>query len=91
LLKSEQLDPSRIKVVMPPQISPAFVGRLSDTIHVDRERVVDIASEGTDLYTSSLPYTLEYVQEHQLVESGDIGLIISVGSGLQVGCATYHF
>ena len=91
LLKSEQLELSRIKVVMPPQISPAFVGRLSDTIHVDRERIVDIAREGADLYTSSLPYTLEYVQKHQLVEPGDIGLIISVGSGLQVGCATYHF
>ncbi len=91
LLKSEQLDLSRIKVVLPPQISAAFAGRLSDVLQVERARVVDIARAGADLYTSSLPYTLEYVQEHQLVTPGDIGLIISVGSGLQVGCATYHF
>ena len=91
LLKSEQLERSQIKVVLPPQISAAFAGRLSDVLQVERERVVDIACEGADLYTSSLPYTLEYVQEHQLVGPGDIGLIISVGSGLQVGCATYHF
>lgn len=27
----------------------------------------------------------------RLVKSGDVGLIISVGSGLQVGCSTYRF
>lgn len=91
LLKSEQLDLSRIKVVMPPQISPAFSGKLSEALHVEPERVVTIARAEADLYTSSLPYAFAYVQEHQLVEPGDIGLIISAGSGLQVGCATYYF
>lgn len=91
LLKSEQLELSRIKVVMPPQISPAFARKLRDALHIEPGRVVDIARTGADLYTSSLPHTLAYVQEHQLVEPGDIGLIISAGSGLQVGCATYYF
>lgn len=91
LLKSEQLDLSLIKVVMPPQISPTFTGKLSDALHIEPGRVVDIARAGADLYTSSLPQTFAYVQEHHLVEPGDIGLIISAGSGLQVGCATYYF
>jgi amino acid adenylation domain-containing protein len=91
LLKSEQLELSQIKVVMPPQISPAFVAKVSAALHLDRERVVDIARNGVDLYTSSLPCTLQYVQEQRLVEPGDIGLIVSAGSGLQVGCATYYF
>jgi 3-oxoacyl-[acyl-carrier-protein] synthase III len=44
-----------------------------------------------DLYTSALPYAFQYVQEQQLVQPGDIGLIINVGAGIQVGCATYYF
>lgn len=91
LLESEQLDISRVKVVMPPQISPAFVESIGDALHVERERIVNVAADGADLFTSSLPYALEYVREHQLAGPGDIGLIISAGSGLQVGCATYHF
>jgi 3-oxoacyl-[acyl-carrier-protein] synthase III len=52
---------------------------------------VDIAHAGNDLYTSSLPYTLQHVREQNLVQSGDVGLIITAGSGIQVGCATYYF
>jgi amino acid adenylation domain-containing protein len=91
LLSVEQLDRSRIKVVLPPQISSEFVGSLSDELGLDKHIIVNIARYGADLFTSSLPYTLQYVQEHEMVQSGDIGLIITVGSGLQVGCATYYF
>ena len=31
------------------------------------------------------------VREQGLVQPGDIGLIVAVGSGIQVGCATYYF
>jgi amino acid adenylation domain-containing protein len=91
LLEVEHLDRSCIKLVLPPQISPAFVASLSDALGFAKDIIVDIAQENADLFTSSLPYTLHYVQKHHMVQPGDIGLIIAVGSGIQVGCATYYF
>ncbi len=89
LLRVEQLGISQIKVILPPQISPAFITALSNTMNLSRDRFVDPA-HGGDLFTSSLAYTLQYVREQHLVKPGDIGLIISIGAGIQVGCATYY-
>jgi 3-oxoacyl-[acyl-carrier-protein] synthase III len=91
LLSVEQLDISQIKVIFPPQISSQFVANLSDEMNLSRDKFVDIAHTGHDLYTSSLAYALQHVREQHLVRGGDIGLIINVGSGIQVGCATYYF
>ncbi len=91
LLSVEQLDISQINVIFPPQISSQFVANLSDEMNLSRDKFVDIAHAGHDLYTSSLAYALQHVREQHLVRGGDIGLIISVGSGIQVGCATYYF
>jgi 3-oxoacyl-[acyl-carrier-protein] synthase III len=90
-LRIEQLDIAQVKVVLPPQISSAFIDALGKVLSVSREKLVNLAQEGQDLFTSSLAYTLEYVREQQLVQPGDIGLIISIGTGIQVGCATYYF
>ena len=91
LLSIEQLDISQINVIFPPQISSQFVANLSDEMNLSRDKFVDIAHAGHDLYTSSLAYALQHVREQDLVRGGDIGLIINVGSGIQVGCATYYF
>jgi len=90
LLRVEQLDISQIKVILPPQISPEFITALSNTMNVSRDRFMDLAQDG-DLFTSSLAYTLQYAREQHLVKPGDIGLIINIGTGIQVGCATYYF
>ncbi len=90
LLAVEGLDLSQIKVVLPPQISTAFIDSLSEAMQVSREKFVDVQSQH-DLFTSSLPYALQYARDHQLVQPGDVALLISVGSGIQVGCATYYF
>jgi amino acid adenylation domain-containing protein len=91
VLKVENLDRSQIKVVLPPQISPEFVSSLSDELGFEKDIVVDVARENADLFTSSLPYALQHVQEQHRVQPGEIGLIITVGSGIQVGCAIYYF
>ncbi len=91
LLDIEQLDLSQVKLILPPQISSTFIDRLSDDLGVDRNRFVDAVRDEGDLFTSSLPYALQYVREHNLVQPGDVGLIIAAGAGIQVGCATYHF
>jgi amino acid adenylation domain-containing protein len=91
LLRVEQLDMAQVKVILPPQISAVFITALSDTMNINRDKFVDVSHKDGDLFTSSLAYTLQYVRKQRLVEPGDIGLIISVGAGVQVGCATYYF
>jgi 3-oxoacyl-[acyl-carrier-protein] synthase III len=90
LLCSGHLEMEQIKVILPPQISSAFIDELGHTLHVDCDKLVDVQAQH-DLFTSSLPYTLQQVYAQGLVEPGDVGLIISVGSGIQVCCATYYF
>jgi amino acid adenylation domain-containing protein len=90
LLEIEQLELSRIKVILPPQISSDFINELSAELQVERERFTDVQPQH-DLFTSSLAYALEHVLREQKAQAGDIGLIINVGAGIQVGCATYYF
>jgi len=91
LLQLERLDINHIDKIFPPQISPGFITRLSESLHLPREKFIDILGGGPDLFTSSLAYALEHAYEKEHVKPGDTGLMIAVGSGLQVGCAVYHF
>ncbi|HUS40456.1 MAG TPA: 3-oxoacyl-[acyl-carrier-protein] synthase III C-terminal domain-containing protein, partial [Pirellulales bacterium] len=91
LLEREGLDISQIKIVLPPQFSSKFNRQLAGALGVPNELVVDVDHGGKDLFTSSLPYAFDHALEKQLVQPGDIGLIINVASGIQVGCATYYF
>ncbi len=90
LLSIEHVDMSQIAVLLPPQSSPAFVDALSAALGIDRDRCIDVHA-AKDLFTSSLAYTLQAAQRCQKVKKGDIGLIISVASGIQVGCTLYYF
>jgi amino acid adenylation domain-containing protein len=90
LLKLEELDCSDITAVFPPCLSPADRAELAARIGVPSSRFVGLATD-SDLFTSSLPHGLQQAWRHRLVKPGDIGLMVSVGSGLQVGCATYRF
>jgi len=90
LLRLEQLDLAQVKIVLSPQISSRFIDDLSGHMQLDRDKFVDVHTEH-DLYTSSLPYALHAARTQGKVQAGDIALIITVGPGIQVGCATYHF
>jgi 3-oxoacyl-[acyl-carrier-protein] synthase III len=87
----EKLDLSNIDKIFPPQISSDFIERLSEKLNVPLERFVNVAGEGPDLFSSSLAYAFEHAVEHGVVKAGDTGLMIAVGSGIQVGCALYYF
>ena len=91
LLSKEGLTLSHIKTIIPPQISSQFIDRLSKQMNLVKDRFIDIAEEGKDLFTSSLSYAFKSAVENKPIKPGDIGLIISAGSGVQVGCALYHF
>ncbi len=90
LLALEGLDPCDIAVVFPPHLSPAGLDELAAQIGLPRSRFVDLGADG-DPFTSSLPYGLEQARQHGLAQPGDIALIMTVGSGVTVGCATYRF
>jgi amino acid adenylation domain-containing protein len=90
LLTLEGLEPDDIAVVFPPHLAAADLTEMARRINIPRERLVEVVADA-DLFTSSLPYALDHALRHQQVKPGDIGLIVSVGSGVQVGCATYRF
>jgi amino acid adenylation domain-containing protein len=92
LLKREGLDISQINLVLPPQFSSEFNHKLADMLGIAKEKVVDLkASPEDDLFSSALPFSIDHAKHQGLCKAGDIGLIINVGAGLQVGCATYYF
>jgi 3-oxoacyl-[acyl-carrier-protein] synthase III len=91
LLLMEGLKLTEITKIFPPQISSAFIAKLSEAMNLAKDKFVDVVGDGQDLFTSSLPCALQFAHERNLVKVGDIGLIISVGSGIQVGCAVYYF
>ncbi len=88
LLEQAKLTLEDIDWVLPPQISSDFIGRLGEQLQVSPEKLIDVC-QSNDLFTSALPYSMQAAQAQ--AQSGDIGLVITVGSGIQVGCAIYHF
>lgn len=90
-LDTEGLSLSQIARIFPPQISSAFIEELRAALGVSPGKVVDVVNGGGDLYSSSLPFALQPSLGGEPAREGDIGLIIAVGSGIQVGCASYHF
>jgi 3-oxoacyl-[acyl-carrier-protein] synthase III len=90
-LAGEGIELGRIARVLPPQISPEFISSLSAALGVPREQFVDVTGGRRDLFTSSVPFAFRSLGELGLMTSGDIGLVVTVGSGIQVGCALYYF
>ncbi len=94
LLALEGLEPADIVVVIPPHLPPEELDRLAAEIGIPRARFVDLGSDDGldgDPFTSSVPYGLEQARRRGLAGPGGIALIVTVGAGVQVGCATYRF
>jgi len=90
-LARERLDLSQIAFILGPQLGPRFSRRLSSVFNFPESRIVDIGRDGEDLFTSSFPYALHHLHEKRLVKPDDLTLVVAVGPGIQVGCATYRF
>ena len=91
LLARESIELDKLDLIIPPQISSEFLNQLSDRLGVARSKLVEVENIGADLLTSSIPYGLALVHEQSLAQSGDRALLITVGSGIQAGCAIYQF
>lgn len=90
LLKSEDLTNEDVGIVFAPFLPPAALTELARRIRVEPSRFLETPT-GADPFTSSFPLGLQEARRRALVTPGDVGLIIAVGSGVEVGCATYHF
>lgn len=91
LLMLEGLDLSQITLIFPPQLSLTAVSQLSKNLDVPRNKFVDFGQQDSDLFSSSLVFGLQYAHQEGLVRTGDIGLAISAGTGVQIGAAIYYF
>ncbi len=90
LLKLEAIAPSDIAAVFPPHLSQPDREELATRLGVASSLFVAPATDA-DPFSSSVPHGLQHAWQNGLVGAGDVGLIVSVGSGLQVGCTTYRF
>ncbi len=80
-----------VSALFVPEPVPGFRRRVADLLHVEPERVVDPPEERVDRHTCSLPYLLHRARKTGRVGEGQTGLLVEVGSGLQVACAVYYF
>lgn len=84
------MDINSINAIIAPLISEEFVDRFRRMMKLDRERIVTCHGS-SDYFTSSIPYGLYKVKKERMVKRGDTALIITVGTGIQVGCCLYRF
>ena len=91
LLALEGLTLEDVTRILPPHRSRAFVAALAEALGVPLGRFVLLPDERRDYFTSSLAATFEAARASGQVKSGDLGLVIAAGAGVQVGCVTYRF
>lgn len=91
LLELEDARLEDVSVVLPPQNDSRWIAALAQALGLPRERFIDVCTPEGDLFTASLAFAIRSARETGRARAGDLGLIVAVGSGRQVGCATYHF
>jgi amino acid adenylation domain-containing protein len=91
LLETEGLKRDEITLVLPPQGPGRLVGLLAEFLELPRGRFLELAGDERDDFTSSLGLGFLEARRSGRVQQGDVGLILTAGSGGQVGCCTYHF
>jgi amino acid adenylation domain-containing protein len=91
LLETEALSRDQIAFVLPPQGSSRFIAHLAEFLELPRGRFVELPGDQGDSFTSSLAYGFLEARRSGRARPGDLGLILSAGSGGQVGCCLYHF
>jgi 3-oxoacyl-[acyl-carrier-protein] synthase III len=90
VLAREGLRRDDVALVVPAQISAAFLARLPAAVGFPPERVLDLQDTLPDTLTTSV-----FLALHQARESGRVGpgarvLLLACGSGVTVGAATYQ-
>ncbi|GAB5522535.1 MAG: hypothetical protein Roseis2KO_04070 [Roseivirga sp.] len=90
-LDQEGISLGQVDLILPPQISSGFIKDLSSALGQPVDKFVNALKTDTDLFSSSLPVALNHALQTGLAKPGSTALIMAVGSGIQTGCALYHF
>jgi 3-oxoacyl-[acyl-carrier-protein] synthase III len=90
LLRQEALGMADVAAIVPPSVSAGFGARLAEALNVERDRVLDAATDGGELFSSAIAYGFARAITRPRARAGDIALMISVGSGIQAGAALYY-
>jgi 3-oxoacyl-[acyl-carrier-protein] synthase III len=91
VLAGDGLRPEEVDLVVPTQVSAAFLRRLPGVIGFPAERVVDLTDRLGDTLTTSPFLALHLARVAGRVPSGARVLLLAFGSGVTVGAATYSF
>ena len=86
MLRYEGMTLDDFSVIIPPQMGPGFLGRLATSLGVDRKRF--IAREGGNLFTAWFASAWQELRRREIAP-GNRALVVSVGAGGEVGCASY--
>ncbi len=90
-LSQEGLDLDSVQWVIPPPVDFDLLAQISRILEIPLEQfLVGPRMEG-ELLSCSIPFGLQQASTSGKPHPGDVGLILVLGSGFQVGCATYHF
>lgn len=89
-LDERALSRSDISFVVAPQISRDFLTRVSEELDLDPAMFVDATRE-KDLFTASTIFALQRAEQEGRATPGTMALVVEVGSGIQVACATYRY
>ncbi|MCM2373284.1 3-oxoacyl-[acyl-carrier-protein] synthase III C-terminal domain-containing protein [Aporhodopirellula aestuarii] len=101
-LSDQSLETESIDWWLPPQTCDEFLRCLADTLGISQDRMIVGKDRGPDAFTSSTPLAMLAAgvfgdgeqrngDRRAQPTTGDLGLIVNIGSGMQVACALYRF
>ena len=91
VLAAERLRRDEIDLVVPAQISSAFVARLPEAMGIEAGRIVDYTSSLPDTHSTSLFLALDRLLTEAPPKPGTKAVFLAFGSGITVGAAVYRF
>jgi len=91
VLDKEKLARSEIDFVVPAQISAGFLAKLPERLRLPGEKFVDLSGKLADTHSTSTFLALHELIASGKATSGKRALLLSFGSGITIGAASYRF
>lgn len=89
-LSRDGLTRDDVDLVVPAQVSPAFLSRLPGAIGVPKEKVADYTASLPDTLTTSVFLALHRVRAEGALDPGRRALLLAFGSGVTVAAVAYR-
>jgi 3-oxoacyl-[acyl-carrier-protein] synthase-3 len=80
-----------IDCVIPHQASRAAIEHLIHSVHLQRERTIDLFAEVGNLIATSIPFALAHAWRTGRLKPGELGLIVGSSAGVSLGGAVIRW